>query len=48
MAKLYSQDPKQLNNGLTPKKETVKFLLDYSKALHTVDSGGLKFDTILN
>lgn len=47
MAKLYSKNllaaPKML-----PKKETVKFLLSYSKALSIVKAGKMRFEVIAN
>jgi hypothetical protein len=33
---------------LAPKDETVKFLLDYSKALSVIDYNKLKFEALLN
>lgn len=48
MAKLYSK--KQLANQkeMLPKKETISFLLNYSKALSITKVGNLKFETIAN
>ena len=47
MAKLYNRKnlaaPKML-----PKKETIRFLLDYSKALSIVKVGNITFETIAN
>ncbi len=47
MAKLYSKKtlatPKML-----PKKETVQFLLHYSKALTIVKNGNMNFEIIAN
>ena len=47
MAKLYSSKP-QPQLALVPKEETVKFLLDYSKALSVIQCNKLKFDSLLN
>jgi len=49
MGKLYtksSQEGKLTN--LNPKKETLQFLLNYSKALRITQYQRLQFDTILN
>ncbi|MBP1840839.1 hypothetical protein J2Z57_002717 [Formosa algae] len=46
MAKLYSKTTSQIN--LNPKKETLKFLLDYSKALHIVNCNNEKFKISIN
>lgn len=47
MAKLYTQTelatPKML-----PKKETVNFILNFSKAFHVVKVGNKKFEIIAN
>ena len=48
MAKLYSKKHTTLNPALVPKEETVKFLLDYSKALSVIQYNKLKFDSLLN
>ena len=47
MAQLYTEN---LSNSeqLNPKHETIRFLLDYSKALRIVHFEGLKFDNVLN
>ncbi len=47
MAKLYSQPPKS-KKQLNPKKETVDFLLNYSKALSVIHCNKLKFEALLN
>ncbi|RKE95249.1 hypothetical protein BXY80_1435 [Ichthyenterobacterium magnum] len=47
MAKLYSECPQKKNN-LTPKEETVDFLLNYSKALSVIHCNKLKFEALLN
>jgi len=49
MGKLYTKssvEGKQLN--LNPKKETLQFLLNYSKALHISQHLEMQFETILN
>lgn len=45
MAKLYSR--KKLK-AMTPKKETIDFLLNYSKALRISTYKKLEFESILN
>lgn len=51
MAKLYSENlskcPKKEDN-LNPKKETVDFLLNYSKALSVIHYNNLKFEALQN
>ena len=47
MAKLYSKK-KKANPEMSPKKETVNFLLNYSKALSVTKVGGLTFENIAN
>ncbi|WP_186525844.1 hypothetical protein [Seonamhaeicola sediminis] len=47
MAKLYTEK-NFIKNELEPREETVKFLLDYSKALSVVNCNTLKFETLLN
>ncbi|MEY8869961.1 hypothetical protein AB9K24_10660 [Meridianimaribacter flavus] len=47
MAKLYSNYP-QTKNNLNPKKETVDFLINYSKALSVIHCNKLKFEALLN
>lgn len=47
MAKIYStKTPK--NSNLKPKDETVRLLLDYSKALSVINYNKLKFEALLN
>jgi hypothetical protein len=47
MAKLYTQEtPKKQN--LQPKKETVDFILNYSKALSVINCKNEKFELLLN
>tara|TARA_B100001765_G_C19508316_1_gene344897 strand:- start:343 stop:495 length:153 start_codon:yes stop_codon:yes gene_type:complete len=50
MAKLYSEKPRseRVEKQLVPKEETIKFLLDYSKALSVIDYNKLKFEALLN
>ena len=45
MAKLYSEKKLQ---KMTPKKETINFLLNYSKALRINTYKKLQFESILN
>ncbi|MFN8325127.1 MAG: hypothetical protein U0T80_05145 [Flavobacteriaceae bacterium] len=47
MAKLYS-DRKLASKKLLPKKETIQFILQYSKVLRVVKVGNLNFETIAN
>jgi len=35
-------------NNMVPKEETIRFLLDYSKALSVIDYHKLKFEALLN
>lgn len=47
MAKLYTQEsPKQKN--LQPKKESIDFILNYSKALSVINCKDKKFELLLN
>ncbi len=47
MAKLYSEN--SINRKkLQPKEETVKFLLNYSKALSVISCNNLKFEALQN
>ncbi|WP_168796649.1 hypothetical protein [Cognatitamlana onchidii] len=48
MAKLYSEDSISGIEKLQPKEETVKFLLNYSKALSVISSNKWKFEALLN
>lgn len=48
MAKLYSKKKPQNQLNLNPKDETVKFLLDYSKALSVINCNKMKFEALLN
>ena len=47
MAKLYSKK-KFANQKMLPKKETISFLLHYSKALSITKVGKLSFEIIAN
>jgi hypothetical protein len=47
MANIYSSaSPK--NNNLKPKDETIRFLLNYSKALSVINYNKLKFEALQN
>ncbi|WP_298534058.1 hypothetical protein [uncultured Algibacter sp.] len=48
MAKIYSENSIREIDDLSPKEETVKFLLNYSKALSVISSNKLKFEALLN
>jgi len=50
MQKMYSKTSRleRVNKNMVPKEETVKFLLDYSKALSVIDYNKLKFEALLN
>ncbi|MCB0465850.1 MAG: hypothetical protein R2812_06060 [Gelidibacter sp.] len=48
MAKLYSEKIPQKQDNLNPKKETIDFLLNYSKALSVIHCNKLKFEALLN
>lgn len=49
MGKLYTKSSKEEKlQNLNPKKETVRFLLNYSKALRITEYQKMKFDTLLN
>ena len=47
MAKIYS---KKLvtNNSMTPRKETISFLLNYSKAVSFIKAGKMNIETLAN
>jgi len=47
MAKLYSNYP-QINEQLNPKKETIDFIVNYSKALRVIKCNNLKFEALQN
>ena len=49
MAKLYTENSSEFEmKNLHPKKETIEFLLNYSKALSVINYKKMKFDTLLN
>ncbi|WP_164076188.1 hypothetical protein [Flavimarina sp. Hel_I_48] len=48
MAHLYSKKKMQYGEGSSPKKETIQFLLNYSKALSVINYNGEKFEALLN
>ncbi len=47
MENVYSKTSPQ-NSNLSPKDETIKFLLDYSQALSVIDCNKWKFEALLN
>lgn len=47
MEKIYSKK-KSTCELVSAKKETVQFLLNYSKSLHIVDHNGIKFESNKN
>ncbi len=47
MEKLYTENSSEMKN-LHPKKETISFLLNYSKALSVINYKKLQFETLLN
>ena len=47
MAKIYSEK-KLVETSMKPKKETISFLLNYSKALRFIQVGKMKIETIAN
>lgn len=47
MAKIYSKE-KLVTKSMKPKKETVSFLLNYSKALRFIKVGKMKIEMIAN
>jgi len=49
MENLYTKSSKEEQlKSLSPNKETIQFLLNYSKALQIFEYKEMKFDTILN
>lgn len=48
MAKLYSKKTLATNNNMLPKKETIQFLLNYSKALKVIKIGNKNFEILAN
>lgn len=47
MAKIYSKEPFHVE-CVSPKKETISFLLNYSKALKIVKHKKFNFEAIIN
>ena len=47
MAKIYAKE-KLVGDSMKPKKETISFLLSYSKALSILTAGKMKIETIAN
>ena len=47
MAKIYFKQ-QTLTTKMSPKKETISFLLSYSKALHMVKARKMTFECIAN
>jgi hypothetical protein len=47
MEKIYSKSSSEVKEML-PKKETIDFLLNYSKALSVINYKRMKFETLLN
>lgn len=47
MAKIYSKKS-VANSNMKPNKETISFLLNYSKALSFLKVGGVKIEIIAN
>jgi hypothetical protein len=47
MAKIYSKEALEISKKL-PKKETIQFLLNYSKALNFVKVGNKSFEILAN
>lgn len=49
MAKLYSKNPSKNNRvNMHPKDETVRFLLDFSKALTVLHGDTMKYGVLMN
>ena len=47
MAKIYSKK-KLVTNSIKPEKETISFLLNYSKALNIIKRDKMSFEIIAN
>jgi len=47
MPKLYAQGSKKMNN-FQPKKETINFILNYSKAMHVVKTRNMLIEVHKN
>lgn len=50
MQNLYSETSRseRVNKNMVPKEETIRFILDYSKALNIIDYQKIKFEALLN
>ena len=48
MAKIYSENSINKIEKLSPKEETVGFLLNYSKALSVISYNKMKFEALQN
>lgn len=48
MAHIYPKKKTQTPNPMQPNKETIQFLMNYSRALRVFDSKNGKFETLLN
>jgi hypothetical protein len=48
MAHIYFKKKNQQGEESCPKKETIQFLLNYSKALSVINYNGEKFEALLN
>ncbi|MGY8932770.1 MAG: hypothetical protein ACKVIM_01230 [Flavobacteriales bacterium] len=50
MEKMYSGTSRKehVNKNLIPKEDTIRFLLDYSKALNIIVYNKMKFEAVLN
>lgn len=49
MPEMYSQSrPNRVSKNLVPREETIKFILDYSKALSVINYKNVKFEALLN
>ncbi|MFV0540291.1 MAG: hypothetical protein ACK5MZ_03510 [Aestuariibaculum sp.] len=48
MAKIYSKNFTKNSNQITPKEETIRFLLDYSKALSVINCNKSRFEMLIN
>ena len=50
MQKMYSETPRKehVEKNMVPKEDTIRFLLDYSKALSVIDYNKMKFEALLN
>ncbi len=47
---MYSETSRteRVNENMVPKQETIKFLINYSKALSVISYRNMKFETLLN